>query len=126
MKFSKKVAITILATSSLILSASPAFAGSINGSGASFALPLIDACKVEFTKDTGHTVNYPAGGSGKGRTDFAANLVDFAASDAVYTSGFPAHLEYAPVYAAGIAIGYNLPTVKDPVYLTPAVLAQIF
>ena len=126
MKFSKKVAIAVVATSSLILSASPAFAGSINGSGASFALPLIDACKVEFTKDTGHTVNYPAGGSGKGRSDFAANLVDFAASDAVYTSGFPAHLEYAPVYAAGIAIGYNLPTVKTPIYLSPAVLAQIF
>jgi len=126
MKFSKKVAIAVVATSSLILSASPAFAGSINGSGASFALPLIDACKVEFTKDTGHTVNYPAGGSGKGRSDFAANLVDFAASDAVYTSGFPAHLEYAPVYAAGIAIGYNLPTVKTPIYLSPAVIAQIF
>ena len=126
MKLSKKVAITVLATSSLILSASPAFAGSINGSGASFALPLIDACKVEFTKDTGHTVNYPAGGSGKGRTDFASNLVDFAASDAVYTSGFPAHLEYAPVYAAGIAVGYNLPTVKTPIYLSPAVIAQIF
>jgi phosphate transport system substrate-binding protein len=126
MKFSKKVAIAVVATSSLILSASPAFAGSINGSGASFALPLIDACKVEFTKDTGHTVNYPAGGSGKGRTDFASNLVDFAASDAVYTSGFPAHLEYAPVYAAGIAIGYNLPTVKTPIYLSPAIIAQIF
>jgi len=126
MKFSKKVAITVLATSSLILSASPAFAGSINGSGATFALPLIDACKVEFTKDTGHTVNYPAGGSGKGRTDFASNLVDFAASDSVYTSGFPAHLEYAPVYAAGIAIGYNLPTVKTPIYLSPAIIAQIF
>jgi len=126
MKLSKKVAIIVVATSSLILSSSPAFAGSINGSGASFALPLIDACKVEFTKDTGHTVNYPAGGSGKGRTDFASNLVDFAASDAVYTSGFPAHLEYAPVYAAGIAIGYNLPTVKAPIYLSPAILAQIF
>ena len=126
MKLSKKVAIIVVATSSLILSASPAFAGSINGSGASFALPLIDACKVEFTKDTGHTVNYPAGGSGKGRTDFASNLVDFAASDAVYTSGFPAHLEYAPVYAAGIAIGYNLPTVKTPIYLSPAIIAQIF
>ena len=40
--------------------------------------------------------------------------------------GFPAHLEYAPVYAAGIAIGYNLPTVKTPIYLSPAVIAQIF
>ena len=126
MKLGKKAGIVAIAASSLILSASPAFAGQINGSGATFAQPLIDVCKVEFTKDTGHTVNYTAGGSGKGRTDFASNLVDFAASDSVYTSGFPAHLEYAPVYAAGIAIGYNLPTVKTPIYLTPKVIAQIF
>ena len=126
MKLSKKVAIIVVATSSLILSSSPAFADQINGSGATFAQPLIDVCKVEFTKDTGHTINYTAGGSGKGRTDFASNLVDFAASDSVYTSGFPAQLEYAAVYAAGIAIGYNLPTVKTPIYLSPAVLAQIF
>ncbi|MSO25906.1 MAG: phosphate ABC transporter substrate-binding protein, PhoT family [Candidatus Nanopelagicaceae bacterium] len=126
MKLGKKVAIIAVATSSLILSSSPAFADQINGSGATFAQSLIDVCKVEFTKDTGHTVNYTAGGSGKGRTDFSSNLVDFAASDAVYTSGFPAHLEYAAVYAAGIAIGYNLPTVKTPIYLSPAVLAQIF
>ena len=126
MKLGKKVAIIAIATSSLILSSSPAFAGQINGSGATFAQPLIDVCKVEFTKDTGHTVNYTAGGSGKGRTDFASNLVDFAASDSVYTSGFPAQLEYAAVYAAGIAIGYNLPTVKTPIYLSPAVIAQIF
>jgi phosphate transport system substrate-binding protein len=126
MKLSKKVAIIVVASSSLILSSSPAFAEQINGSGATFAQPLIDVCKVEFTKDTGHTINYTAGGSGKGRSDFTSNLVDFAASDSVYTSGFPAHLEYAPVYAAGIAVGYNLPKVKAPLYLTPSVLAQIF
>lgn len=126
MKLNRKVAIAAVAVSSLVLSSSPAFAGQINGSGATFAQPLIDVCKVEFTKDTGHTVNYTAGGSGKGRSDFTNNLVDFAASDAVYTSGFPKHLEYAPVYAAAIAIGYNLPTVKEPVYLTPQVIAQIF
>jgi phosphate transport system substrate-binding protein len=126
MKLRKRMAIASIAASALVLSAGPAFAGSINGSGATFAQPLIDVCKVEFTKDTGHTVNYTAGGSGKGRTDFTNNLVDFAASDAVYTSGFPRHLEYAPVYAAPIAIGYNLPTVKTPIYLSPAVIAQIF
>ena len=126
MKLSKKLAITVIATSSLILSSSPAFAGQINGSGATFAQPLIDLCKVEFAKDTGHTINYTAGGSGKGRTDFTKNLVDFAASDAVYTADFPAHLEYAPVYAAPIAIFYNLPTVKDPIYLKASTVAQIF
>ena len=126
MKLSKKLAITVIATSSLILSSSPAFAGQINGSGATFAQPLIDLCKVEFAKDTGHTINYTGGGSGKGRTDFTKNLVDFAASDAVYTADFPAHLEYAPVYAAPIAIFYNLPTVKDPIYLKASTVAQIF
>jgi phosphate transport system substrate-binding protein len=126
MKLNRKVAVAAIAISGLVLSSSPAFAGQINGSGATFAQPLIDVCKVEFTKDTGHTINYTAGGSGKGRTDFANNLVDFAASDAVYTSGFPAHLEYAPVYAAPIAIFYNLPTVKEPIYLSETTVAQIF
>jgi phosphate transport system substrate-binding protein len=126
MKLKRKVAVTVIAISGLVLSSSPAFAGQINGSGATFAQPLIDVCKVEFTKDTGHTVNYTAGGSGKGRTDFQKNLVDFAASDSVYTSGFPTHLEYAPVYAAPIAIFYNLPTVKESIYLSEATVAQIF
>ena len=126
MKLGKKVAIVTITASSLILSSSPAFAAQINGSGATFAVPLIDACKVEFAKETGHTVNYTGGGSGKGRTDFTSNLVDFAASDAAYTSGFPAHLEYAPVYVAPISIFYNLPTVKEPIYLRGSTLAQIF
>ena len=126
MKLGKKVAIVTITASSLILSSSPAFAAQINGSGATFAVPLIDACKVEFAKETGHTVNYTGGGSGKGRTDFTSNLVDFAASDAPYTSGFPAHLQYAPVYVAPISIFYNLPTVKEPIYLRGSTLAQIF
>ena len=126
MKLQSKLAVTVIATAALVLSSSPAFAGQINGSGATFAQPLIDVCKVEFTKDTGHTVNYTAGGSGKGRTDFTKNLVDFAASDAVYTADFPAHLEYAPVYAAPIAVFYNLPTVTESIYLSEATVAQIF
>ncbi|MFM7496102.1 MAG: phosphate ABC transporter substrate-binding protein PstS [Candidatus Nanopelagicus sp.] len=126
MKLGKKVAVVAIAASSLILSSSPAFAAQINGSGATFAVPLIDACKVEFSKETGHTVNYTGGGSGKGRTDFTNNLVDFAASDAPYTSGFPAHLEYVPVYVAPIAIFYNLPTLKESIYLSASTLAQIF
>ena len=126
MKLRRKVAITVIAASSLVLSSSPAFAGQINGSGATFAQPLIDLCKVEFAKDTGHTINYTAGGSGKGRTDFTKNLVDFAASDSVYTADFPTHLEYAPVYAAPIAVFYNLPTVTESIYLSEATVAQIF
>lgn len=123
----KRLAIAAIATSALLLSTTPAFANqSINGSGATFALPLIDACKADFTKDKGHTVNYPGGGSGKGRTDFSSNLVDFAGSDAPYSSGAPSNLIYAPIYAAPIAVMYNLPTVKDTIYLSPATVAKIF
>ena len=122
----KRLAIVAIATSALFVSVTPAFAGSINGSGATFALPLIDACKADFAKDKGHTINYPGGGSGKGRTDFTAGLVDFAGSDAPFSSGEPAGIVYAPVYAAPIALMYNLPTVKEPIYLSPATIAKIF
>ena len=121
----KRLAIVAIATSALFVSASPAFAESINGSGATFALPLIDACKADFSKDKGHTVNYPGGGSGKGRTDFASNLVDFAGSDAPYSSGAPANLVYAPIYAAPIAVMYKIGNDK-PLYLSPATIAGIF
>jgi phosphate transport system substrate-binding protein len=122
----KKLAVVVIATSALIASSSPAFAATLNASGATFAIPLLDACKVDFNKDTGHTINYTGGGSGKGRTDFSAGIVDFAGSDAAYTVAEPSNLVYAPIYAAPIAIMYNLPTVKDPIYLTPATVAKIF
>jgi len=122
----KRLAVVAIATSALFVSVTPAFAGSINGSGATFALPLIDACKADFAKDKGHTINYPGGGSGKGRTDFTAGLVDFAGSDAPFSSGEPAGIVYAPVYAAPIAVMYNLPTVTEPIYLSPATIAKIF
>jgi len=123
----KRLAIIAIATSALVMSATPAFANqSLNGSGATFALPLIDACKADFTKDKGHSINYPGGGSGKGRTDFAAGLTDFGGSDAPYTVGAPDNFVYAPIYAAPIAIMYNLPTVKESIYLTAPTIAKIF
>ena len=122
----KKFAVVVIATSALLGSSSPAFAAQLNGSGATFAQPLIDACKVDFSKDTGHTINYTGGGSGKGRTDFSGNLVNFAGSDTPYTSGEPAGLIYAPIYAAPVAVMYNLPTIKESIYLSPATIAQIF
>jgi len=128
MKSRKSLAVIATAASALIFSAAPAYAETLNGSGATFALPLIDACKADFTKDSGHTLNYSGVGSGTGRTNFAFNQVDFAGSDAPYTSGAPDadSFVYAPIYAAPIAIMYNLPTVKEPIYLSPSTLARIF
>ena len=122
----KKFAVVAIAVAALFTSSTPAFAAQLNGSGATFAIPLIDACKVDFNKDTGHTINYTGGGSGKGRTDFSGNLVNFAGSDTPYTSGEPSNIVYAPIYAAPVAVMYNLPTIKESIYLSPATIAQIF
>jgi phosphate transport system substrate-binding protein len=122
----KKLAAVVIATSALIASSSPAFAATLDGSGASFASPLIDACKVDFAKDTGHTINYNAAGSGTGRTNFTNNVGAFAGSDTPYTSAEPAGIIYAPIYAAPVAVMYNLPTIKESIYLSPATIAQIF
>jgi len=122
----KKLAVVVIATSALLGSSAPAFADTLDGSGATFAQPLIDACKVDFSKDTGHTINYTGGGSGTGRTNFSNNKGDFAGSDTAYTSAEPAGIVYAPIYAAPVAVMYNLPTVKDAIYLSPSTIAQIF
>jgi phosphate transport system substrate-binding protein len=122
----KKLAVAVIAASALFASSSPAFAATLDGSGATFAQPLIDACKVDFNKDTGHTINYTGGGSGTGRTNFTNNTGAFAGSDTAYTSAEPAGIVYAPIYAAPVAVMYNLPTVKESIYLSPKTIAQIF
>lgn len=130
MKSRKSLAVIATAVSALIFSAVPANAKDItlNGSGATFAAPLIDACRIDYQNDTGDQINYSGGGSGKGRNDFAGGLVPFAGSDAAYSPKAlePSGLVYAPIFAAPIAIMYNLPTVKESIYLSPATLAKIF
>jgi phosphate transport system substrate-binding protein len=124
----KKLAVVVITASALLASSSPAFAAVINGSGATFASPLIDACRVQFAKETGHDVNYTGGGSGKGRTDFSNKIVDFAGSDAPYNPAVlePKGLVYAPIFAAPISIFYNLPGVTDTITMSPDTLAKIF
>jgi len=122
----KKLAVVVIATSALLASSSPAYAATLDGSGATFAQPLIDACKVDFNKDTGHTINYTGGGSGTGRTNFSNGIGAFAGSDTAYTSFEPTYTVYAPIYAAPVAVMYNLPTIKESINLSPATIAQIF
>jgi phosphate transport system substrate-binding protein len=128
MKSRLSIAVSLLTVSALVLGTSPASAaGTISGSGASFANPLIDACKGDFTAaNTGSIVNYNGLGSSRGLSDFKAELVDFAGSDAPYTSGAPTNLIYAPIFAAPIAVMYNVKGIKGGLYLSPATIAKIF
>jgi len=127
MKSRLSIAVSLLTVSALIVGTSPASAaGTITGSGATFAAPLIDACKGDFTAATQNIINYTGGGSGKGRTDFSAGLPDFAGSDAPYSSGEPANIVYAPIFAAPIALMYNVKGIQEGLYLSPSTIAGIF
>ena len=63
-------------------SSSAALTGTLNGSGSTFQLTFQQTAIPAFkTVQPGMTVNYGGGGSGKGRTDLASGVVNFAGSD---------------------------------------------
>src|SRR6266536_4548476 len=63
-------------------SSSAALSGTLNGSGSTFQLTFQQEAISSFkSTQSGMTVNYGGGGSGKGRTDLASGTVNFAGSD---------------------------------------------
>src|ERR1039458_9992443 len=68
--------------SSSASSSSAALSGTLNASGSTFQLTFQQAAIQAFKSvQSGMTVNYGGGGSGKGRTDLASGVVNYAASD---------------------------------------------
>ena len=103
---------------SLLVGANSAEASvsSIVGGGSSFAGGVLSVCRVDFNAVTSTSVNSQqvtvdtystTGGSGTGRTNFAAGTYDYGASDAPYTTGAPSDLVYVPLVGGPIAIVYN-------------------
>lgn len=128
MFWKNRIGKVVIITLSFLIIATPSYAAVISGSGATFASPLIDSCRIQFGTETGHLVNYSGGGSGKGRTDFSNRVVDFAGSDAPYNpvSAEPRGLVYAPIFAAPISLFYNLPGFDGSITLTADTIARIF
>ncbi|HZC62838.1 MAG TPA: phosphate ABC transporter substrate-binding protein PstS [Streptosporangiaceae bacterium] len=114
-------------------SSSAALSGTLNASGSTFQLTFQQAAIQAFKSvQSGMTVNYGGGGSGKGRTDLASGTVQFAGSDSPIPSdeassfaGKPTVL-YFPVIVGPITVSYNLSGVTKPLQLTPTVIANIF
>ena len=106
--------------------------GTLNGSGSSFQLIFQQTAIQNFkTIEPGMTVNYGGGGSGKGRTDLAGNVVQFAGSD---TAPIPSDevsefkgktVLYFPVVIGPITVSYNLSGVSS-LKLDGPVIADIF
>src|SRR5215468_9703444 len=111
---------------------SSGLSGTLNGSGSTFQLTFQQTAIQNFKSiQSGMTVNYGGGGSGKGRTDLAANTVQFAGSDTApipseEVSGFKGKtVLYFPVVIGPITVSYNLSGVTN-LKLDGPVIAQIF
>jgi phosphate transport system substrate-binding protein len=126
MKFSNKVKAIVLAAVVAVSGATPAHAVDLAGSGASFVVPLVEACKAGFAKKTGHSYVYTSTGSGTGKNNSDNEIGDFWFSDSAHTGAKKrSTIFHAPIVAAPIAVLVNLPAKKD-IYLSADTVAKIF
>jgi phosphate transport system substrate-binding protein len=126
MKFSKKAKALVLAAVIAVSGAQPAHAVDLAGSGASFVVPLVEACKAGFAQKTGHSFVYTSTGSGTGKNNSDNRIGDFWFSDSAHTGANKrSTIFHAPIVAAPIAVLVNLPAKKD-IYLSAETVAKIF
>lgn len=120
------VALTLTSCSSKSNTATKATAINLTGSGSTFAIPLLDACKAGYTGATGNSYTYTGGGSGAGRAASDKGINDFNFSDTPHTAATRlATVIHIPVIAAPIAVMYKL-TLASPLKLSAATIAGIF
>ncbi len=111
------------------LLAAPVTAADVTGAGSSFFFPLASKWSSEYSKSTGHKVNYQSIGSGGGIAQIKAGTVDFGASDAPLA---PADLEQAGLGQFPAVIGGVVPVVNvagiapGQLRLTGPLLADIY
>jgi phosphate transport system substrate-binding protein len=111
----------------------PAAGGAVtlNGSGATFQKQFQEVAIEGFSKVAKNVkVNYGAGGSGKGRQDFADMVTDYGCSDAPYKDADLGKIKggeflYFPVLLGAITVSYNVDGV-DKLQLSPETIAKIF
>jgi phosphate transport system substrate-binding protein len=113
-------------------SSSAALNGTLNGSGSTFQLTFQQEAISSFkTVQSGMTVNYGGGGSGKGRTDLASGTVNYAGSDSTIPAAEAGNFKgktvlYFPVIVGPITLSYNLSGLSKPLQLSAPVIAGIF
>ena len=114
MKLSRIAKIASLALAfGLVLSATPAQATDLQGSGASFPALLIEGCKAGFANSTDHSYTYASSSSGTCQSNSDKSIGDFWMSDGAYTASTKrASLIHIPLVAAPIAILHNLQSKK--------------
>ena len=106
--------------------------GTLNGSGSTFQTTFQETASSSFKSvQPDMTVNYGSGGSGKGRTDLASGVTNFAGSDSPIPAAETANFKgktvlYFPVIIGPITLSYNLSSLSKPLQLSAPVIAGIF
>ena len=124
MKNSFKKAAVVATALSIVLTPA-ANAAVLKASGATSVSGLIDKCKADYQSGTGHSFDYPGGGSGAGKTAFPNGTVDFAFSDSVHSPLIPNEI-HVPTVLWPVAILTNLTGSNKPVTLSTDTIADIF
>ena len=106
--------------------------GTLNGSGSTFQTTFQETASSSFKSvQPDMTVNYGSGGSGKGRTDLASGVTNYAGSDSPIPAAETANFKgktvlYFPVVIGPITLSYNLSGLSKPLQLSAPVIASIF
>jgi phosphate ABC transporter phosphate-binding protein len=103
----------------------------LNGAGATFPLPFINATITKYTTQvrTNVQINYQGVGSGAGISSLTNKAVDFAASDAPLSDSQRAAAPNAlhiPETIGAVTLAYNLPGISSGLHLTGTVIANIY
>ncbi len=118
-----------VALGAAVVVASPAYADSFTGAGATFPAPVYQAWAQQYKGVTGDALNYQAIGSGGGIRQIKAKTVDFGASDKPLMAGELAAsgLMQFPTVIGGVVPIVNIPGIQSgQVKLSGALLGDIF
>jgi phosphate transport system substrate-binding protein len=130
--------ISLLALSAFALSCSGGQQGgagggptNLQGAGATFPNPLYQKWLSEYEKlHPDIRIDYQSIGSGGGIKQIQAQTVDFGASDAPMTDAelkaSPGELVHVPTVLGAVVVTYNVASIKEPLHLSPEVIADIF
>jgi phosphate transport system substrate-binding protein len=102
----------------------------LSGAGSTFVYPVMTRWIQEFSRSHPNVqINYQSIGSGGGIQQVKAKTVDFGASDAALTDAQLAAMlpvVQIPESAGPVCITYNLPSLAQPLKLSPEALAGIY
>lgn len=103
----------------------------LQGSGSTFVKPMMDKWTSEFGKlNPTVKIDYQSTGSGAGIKAIQSQTSDFGASDAAMSDdelkAGAGEIVHIPVVLGAVVLTYNLPTVKEPLRMTPELISDIY